>query len=286
MRQTLQEQFKKTNTFHIFSVSGFNFVVVVLSFLLIISILRVRESLRTPLLIVFALFYLFIVGAQVPSLRAFVMLVLLLLSKKVYRDYRVLNALGVTAILFAAADPLAVLTPSFQLSFSAVLGLATLGKWLSVKMDIFSARSPLDRLNKPAWYAPAWKHVSGVFSGCLAAWAFTTPVLLFHFKEVFLLSSLVNVFITPLVSIVTQMGVYSGFISLFFPFLSMIINMICEKMIFLILVTVDFFYSSLFCMIRGDRMAAWLWTAAAAGFTLYYLLEQQEIRRPQETQDI
>ena len=194
-----------------------------------------------------------------------------------YRDYKTLNALGLCGLLFLICDPFSLFTAGFQLSFSAVLGLATLHQWLIKKIDFTRPQTPLDKLKPFKWYHRPARKILTAFSVCLSAWLFTIPPLLFHFREFSPIASLINLFVVPLVYMIIQLGVFSSLIGVFLPFLSLILNLFAERIILFMLSLVHFFHSLFPLSIQGDRIATLLWTAAAAAFISYYLYREHKI---------
>ncbi|MBN1522441.1 MAG: ComEC/Rec2 family competence protein [Candidatus Aureabacteria bacterium] len=275
---TIQEQFKKTGTFHIFSISGLHFATVIFSFLLILKMFRCGENARFLLLTGFALLYLFITRARISSIRAFVMMLVLLTSKKLYRDYNPLNALGVSGLVFLIHNPFQLFAAGFQLSFSAVLGLTTMNSWITDKWDGLLA-TRFERPRSNSLLRSLSRKTRLAFTASFSAWAFTVPVLLFHFQEFSLLASLANVVIIPLVYIAIQLGVLSALTGLVLPYFSIIINLLSQGSLVIVLAVVDYFYSSAFFIVRGDKKAALFIALAAAAFVAFYLLREHKNER-------
>jgi ComEC/Rec2-related protein len=274
--EDVNTRFKKTGTFHIFALSGMNYAIVVFAFLFILRLLRVKGVLQFFLLSGFALFYLLLTGFVISSLRAFVMIVLLLVSKRIYRDYSTLNALGACGLIFLAADPLTIFTPGFQLSFAAVLGLSTMYPLLDRHINFARQQSPLDRLTPSRWPVLALQKVVSSFWLCFSAWFFTAPILLFHFKEFSLFASLSNLIILPAVSLVTQLGFYSCFIGWLFPFAALAINLASSLLLRFVLFVVDLFYSSFYFVVQGDTTAAMLWFGAVIACVAFFLYLEEK----------
>ena len=75
----------------------------------------------------------------------------------------------------------------------------------------------------------------------------------------------------PFVYIIIQIGVFSSFIGWLFPFVSMLANLLAERMLGFLLKIIHFFYSSLFIVIKGDRFSAAIWGFFAVIFVAFYL---------------
>ena len=205
------------------------------------------------------------------------MLFIMIISKKIYRDYNTLNALAVCGLIFLLINPASIFTAGFQLSFAAVLGIATMGKRISNKIKLIFPIIP-ENNTKLGLYRGTIRKILNAFSICFSAWFFTAPVLLFNFQECSLFASLINMLVVPFVYIVIQMGVFSCFAGSIFPFISMIINIIAEKIIEIILIIVGFSYSSFYGIIKGNYISAAIWSIFVVAFVIYFFnWEQREI---------
>jgi competence protein ComEC len=134
-------------------------------------------------------------------------------------------------VFFAAAlmlffNPLLLaLDAGFQLSFLAMLGLIyvspVLSKLLNNVPDIFQIKYAL--------------------VATLSAQALTLPVIIYNFGRIPILSPIVNIMITPLLSLVTILGFFSVFCGIFSQILGQIIGFPVYLMLSYILGAVDFF---------------------------------------------
>ena len=86
--------------------------------------LRLSDFLASGLTIVLCTAYAFVTDVGPPVWRAVLMLSVYLGVRLLYRERSMLNALGSAALAVMAADPKALLGPSFQLTFLAVFIVA------------------------------------------------------------------------------------------------------------------------------------------------------------------
>jgi competence protein ComEC len=124
------EYLQKTGTSHLIAISGLHIAVVAgFGFLPIWLLWRLfpRLNERVPLRVaggfigvVFAIFYAMLAGFTLPTQRALVMVLVALASLIARRNYPNYNVLAVALIAVLLLDPLATLSVSFWLSFSAV----------------------------------------------------------------------------------------------------------------------------------------------------------------------
>lgn len=131
--------------------------------------------LEVPLLVVYAL----AAGLSVPVLRASVVLIMAGISFLLGRDFDFLSAAGAAVFYLFLRDTNLAVSPSFQLSFAAALGVVLLRRPLGEMMGAGRSR------------------VLNLLSTSLAAQAAVAPLLLHHFGEVPLLAPLSNLLVLP-----------------------------------------------------------------------------------------
>lgn len=141
-----------------------------------------------------AFFYMLLTGSQVPMQRAVAMAALFALAVLLDRRGVGMRALALAAIVVLAFQPEAVLGPSFQMSFGAVLALVA----------AYMAGKPwLDRVRAARGW-PA-RIAAGLVLLCftsLVASAATTPFAAWHFQRVQLYGIAANAVAVPLTSLV------------------------------------------------------------------------------------
>ncbi|HST09493.1 MAG TPA: ComEC/Rec2 family competence protein, partial [Terriglobales bacterium] len=116
--------FQRSGTYHILVVSGMN--VSILAFVVFWTMRRLRLSdfAASGLTVVLCTAYALVTDVGPPVWRAVLMLSVYLGARLLYRERSMLNALGTAALVVMAADPKAILGPSFQLTFLAVFIVA------------------------------------------------------------------------------------------------------------------------------------------------------------------
>jgi competence protein ComEC len=116
--------FQRSGTYHILVVSGMN--VSILAFVIFWAMRRVRLSdfLASGLTVMLCTAYAFVTDVGPPVWRAVLMLTVYWGVCLLYRERSMLNAIGSAALAVMAADPKALLGPSFQLTFLAVFIVA------------------------------------------------------------------------------------------------------------------------------------------------------------------
>lgn len=119
-----RSDFQRSGTYHILVVSGMN--VSILAFVVFWSLRRLRltEIPATLTTIGACVGYAFLTEVGAPVWRATLMAAVYLLTRLLYRDRAMLNAIGTAALALLIYDPRQILTPSFQMTFVCVLIVA------------------------------------------------------------------------------------------------------------------------------------------------------------------
>lgn len=171
------EAFRDTGILHILSVSGLHVAVLAGA----LSVLFRRNAwVRFIAVAAFLALYCAITAFSAPVLRSSVMLLVALLSFPLRRRLDAISSLSAALVLLALWNPYSVFRAGFQLSFSAVYGLALLTPML---------QRPLRRIGKNA---------SGLLAASGAAVIATFPVSCACFGSAQLLSIVTNLFVLPI----------------------------------------------------------------------------------------
>ncbi len=202
-----KQQFRDAGVAHVLVVSGLHVGIV---FVLVASCLRLVAMPWYPAQIVLIgvlCFYLWMTGFAIPTQRAVLMGMIIIVANLIARDLHPYAALSLTIILLVLWDPISARGLSFQLSAAAVAGILSLGLALR--------RLRLQHLPLQAWPLdrPIWKLglymlrslIDGMLIG-LAATLAVTPILAVHIGVCNPWSPLATVLITPLVTVAIACG--------------------------------------------------------------------------------
>lgn len=201
--KTVLETFRKVGLSHIVAASGFNLTIITM---ITYWILR-RSSLSRGLiaLIVCAniLFYALLAGLSASIVRAAIACTLLVFIHFHYRNLNTLAALSVALLINLIADPIIVLDPGAQLSYTAVAG-------------ILIGAEPLANLLSLGQNNKLLKLFSASIAVILVAQMSVLPIQLYHFWQTNFLFLPANLIVDPLVAPITIIGFISSFLGLFY----------------------------------------------------------------------
>ena len=197
----LYNLFRSAGITHVLSVSGFH-----LSLLAIITFLFIRRFLALfpciserystkkiagLITLIVASGYILISGMQVPALRSWIMMVLVLLALWCDRNALSVRSWTIAGTLLLLYRPELIFHIGFQLSFMAVLVLITL--YVPIRRFLFP--------NKPASFAGyCFRFVIGICIIDILMTLMLTPLIIYHFNQYALYSAIGNIMATLILS--------------------------------------------------------------------------------------
>ena len=198
----MTESFRRVGLAHVLSISGAH-----LGILLGIVWLVARGLVPHParvaiILLVVLAFYLLAVPARVPIVRAAIMAGALCIGFASGRRVAAIEMLGVAAIIVLFWRPVDLLTPGFQLSFTAVAALLLFVPGVS---EWLWPRSPFEsRLASPGRVAARW--VVDYVAVSIVAFLAVSPLVAYHFEMISPLAVLLSVLALPVLAAVLAVG--------------------------------------------------------------------------------
>ncbi len=115
------EKFRKTGLYHLLVIAGLHVGLLAALAWFFLRLVPWRESWRSALVLLFLVSYALLVEERPPTLRATLMISLLLLARLFYRERVALNAIGFAALLLLLHRPAWLFEIGFQMSFAAAL---------------------------------------------------------------------------------------------------------------------------------------------------------------------
>ena len=199
-----RELFRDSGCMHILSISGLHFAIIAtLLFVILFFLLRrwpwliLRFNVRKIAMLLCLpplCFYALLAGMNTPVLRSLIMSCTTILALCTDRRKSICTLLALAALIILLANPQALFTVSFQLSFAAVAVITLISPELRAiaRVDNGKDEEKSYRLRLRRWAMTALL-VSGVAS------LGTAPLLLYHFNQVSLIAPLTNLVVEPLV---------------------------------------------------------------------------------------
>ncbi|MFK5922734.1 MAG: ComEC/Rec2 family competence protein [Verrucomicrobiota bacterium] len=211
--EVIEEQFRLSGALHIFAVSGLHIGLFGLIVWQLLKLLRIPRRAAIWLIIPAILFYATVTGLRPSACRAAMMGTIVLFSFAVGRRPRLINSLGLAALLLLAYNTQQLFLPGFQLSFAVLAAIAGL---TPLFMGIFGRPFALDPFiprhlipRSQLLFSQFGHASSNYFSLSLAAWLGSLPLIIYHFQLVTPVSILANCFLVPAAMVVLSLAVMS-----------------------------------------------------------------------------
>ena len=201
--ETVKQNFVDAGLAHLLAISGLHlslvaglFFVGLRRFLCFFPVIAGRYHLKKVvafLVIPLLFFYLLISGSGVPAQRAFIMTTVVMIGVIIDRPALSIRLVAIAATLILLVFPESLISPSFQLSFSAVLALVAAyeGGWMPLRQWSMEGGS----LRKMVVYS------IGLIGTTTIATLATTPFTIYIFNQLTLQSVLGNLIAIPLTSV-------------------------------------------------------------------------------------
>lgn len=197
LNKTIEEEFRDAGVAHVLAVSGLHLGIIIGLFWLALRKFHLSAGRIYLVLVPIVLFYLLLVGFRVSLVRAAILFGFLALGWVLSERGLILRrwadpyqGLSAAALVILGWNPGALFDVSFQLSFSATLGIIAFAS----RLEEFFIKIP-----------SRW--LRGLIVVSLAAQFGVIPFIAWHFHRVYLLVILANLLVIPLVTLVLWGGV-------------------------------------------------------------------------------
>ena len=222
---------------------------------------RLTALLGIPVVVLFVL----MTGASPSACRAAVMQIMLLTAPLIRREQDTLTALAFAALVLLLQNPWAIASVSFQLSFTAVLGLILLGRPL---------QTGLLRLRKQP--GPVWRYLSAGASACLSATLATIPLTACYFGLISMGSIVTNLLTLWAVTAVFTLGAISCFFGSFGAILAVPVTWLAEYVLGLCRLAAKFPYAAA----GMENIPLMVWAVLAYGALCLLILTKHRKSMP------
>ncbi len=196
--------FRRTGLTHIMAVSGFNVAILAAGISYLFFLCGFRRKLVFVCTGLATASYVILVGAPPSAVRAGIMSIILLYALAIGRLPRLLNVVVIAAALTLVFNPLLLVADiGWQLSFAAVIGLMYLHPIIKKGLDTILPK----RLST----------LGDIVAATLAAQLSTTPISLYHFGQVSLISPLANILVVWSIPFLTAASAIALPLAAIFP---------------------------------------------------------------------
>ena len=200
LEEELKEQMKTLGIIHVTAISGFHIGIIYGGLSAIfgsfIGVLGITV-------------YIMIVGIKASVFRAYLMIMVGIIGKKLYRNDNGVATICLSAIFIIFLRPYYIVDIGFALSFLAILGIVMFSK----------------KIMRMMYMLP--KYLNKSVSVAVAAQVFTVPYMIIVFKEINICFLIGNIFLIPLISIIIVLGNIGLMVFKFeviFNFIALILN--------------------------------------------------------------
>jgi len=204
--ESLQDKFRQTGTFHIFSVSGLHVGMIAYILWQLLRAFSVDRRLCVAIIIPAVFFYSLITGWKPSSVRAATMTAIFLLGLISSRQPVPLNSLCAAAFLILAQSTSQLFNPGFQLSVIVVAAIVVFAGPLQnliktrLDPDPFIPAALWNWLQKTRHIVGLW--VAGLVAVSIAAWIGSLPLMLAYFQLVSPSALIANPLVVPLAFVI------------------------------------------------------------------------------------
>lgn len=209
--------FSQCGIMHIVAVSGLHVGIIFLMITKSLSFLRTSNSFRKHIALILIWIYTFIVGMPQSVIRASAILTYITIAENNEKSYSSINGIFACAFITTLISPQSINQVSFQLSYAAYLGIATL----------FPLFSPAKKGGNEFL-----KKIIASIAISIAAQLATMPITLYYFHGISINSFIINLAVIPLLSILLYADIFALILPYpFSNFLGEFTNITCHGII-------------------------------------------------------
>jgi competence protein ComEC len=224
-RQT-KSAFQDSGLVHVLVVSGLHVGYFALIVFVILRACYVPYRWAALIAIPLLFMYGFMTGGAIPVMRSCIMSSVVLLSVALRREPLIYNALALSAVIILLINPKSLFSASMQMSYAATIGIiAFYGYFYKMFAGV---------KNK------IWKYAAGLFCVAIAAELTITPLIMYYFGRVSVISIPANVILLPGLAVMVIAGFVFAVFSFTWGFAAGITAWVLSKWLWVMLTAVKF----------------------------------------------
>ncbi len=185
LSDSIYSDFGRLGITHIVAVSGLHFTVIIMTLYAILRFFRIPRVVRSFACIPFAFFYCLMTGSSPSSVRAFIMIIFVLVGYALIYKIDPLSSLSSAALIILLINPYSIYSTSFILSFIATFAITISPPFLEFK-DLYHEPKLIKKLNRI---------VQSIFITLIIS-LFIAPTLYDRFNTFSLITPLANLFLS------------------------------------------------------------------------------------------
>ncbi|CAN5596805.1 hypothetical protein BH09VER1_BH09VER1_19970 [soil metagenome] len=224
----VEEEFRGTGTYHLFSVSGLHVGMLAILLWTILRLFRVGRRTAAVIIIPLLFFYTLMTGLSAASVRSAIMGGIVLAGFLANRKPILFNNLCAAAFLLLLADTNQVFDPGFQLSFTVVAAIILFAEPLAIWLkqpfhqDPFLPEALLTTVQR--LYFKAGRELAVLVSVSVSAWAGSFLLIVGYFHMISLTTLPANLVAVPVSFGIMSVSMLSLISGVFSPWIATVFN--------------------------------------------------------------
>lgn len=216
LEEEIKNLYRQNGIGHLMAISGLHVSLLGMGFYGLLKRVGSPKKLSCVLAILFIWLYGLMTGFSLSTNRAVIMMMLALTAEIVGRTYDMPTALSIGGIVILAQKPMLCMDCGFLLSFGAIAGVGFLNPLLREMFELGKSekeRKMVRNFNRQPFKELVTKSILGSFSVQIA----TLPIILYFYYELPLYSTILNILVIPLMSVLLGFALLGGAAGLILP---------------------------------------------------------------------
>ncbi len=223
-----KDNYSKVGLSHILSISGLHVAFIVLLIKKFLEVLKIKDTKGDIVCSVIITYYVIMIGAPPPALRSLIMMLILIWGKHLNKEYDMLSACSLAAIVMLLFNPLFIYNQGFVISFACIYSIGLF----------------YEPFYKAAGKICAIAFIRKSIALSLSIQIGIIPILVYYFNYISLVSILINIFIIPFVFIIIAIGFIGVVVASVIPYFGLYIF------------SLDYYFINIISKIIGE-IATW-----------------------------